>query len=316
MAQTGIKQTDTRKRNGKKKSQRKWLLIAGGGGALLLAMKGRSSSGLSSAADSQAASNLAAYEQGIQDAQNIGTPTDNGNSGTAPANTGTPNMPTPLGPAPIPAPMPKPRAKPSSKKPKGPASWSVAKPTVRSGGRVALGHFRPTTPAAKGMHWVGKGDGTWEQEPNKAAPKSKAKPHGKHPNAGKPAPVRNQRRRAVPKPAESHPKRPAPANKAGKHPETNKVSSKGRAKRSPVETMPLSASAGIVIYGREFPGAIGHRLGAPRVTCDGQINRDVTVYYGGHTDTHTLNTKDRTWEDYTRGRNPLSNRPIPQTVRA
>lgn len=88
-----------------------------------------------------------------------------------------------------------PRRKPSKRR-TGPATWGIAKPTKPSGGRVALGHFRPTTPAQKGFHWVGKGKGVWIQQRNTTKPSKPSK--GKKPPTGKRPSGRNARSAAAP----------------------------------------------------------------------------------------------------------------------
>lgn len=69
------------------------------------------------------------------------------------------------------------------------------------------------------------------------------------------------------------------------------------------------------MFGRTFPGATGFRNGPPRSIPGAGVVRDVTIIYGGHTETHTYGLSSGMWHDHTRGRNPLQSRPVPRLVK-
>jgi hypothetical protein len=145
----------------------------------------------------------------------------------------------------------------------------------------------------------------------RGGPKPKEAPHGK-PNPHNSKPV-----------GASHPNTPAQAHahptptQAAHKPSPGKTSG-GKKRRSPVEVesmdVPGGAGSGITIHGRDFPGAIGYRMGMIFQDPSGPY-QEVIVNYGGHTDTCLSYSNGRHWVDHVPGRTPPS-RGVPMAVRA
>lgn len=311
MADTGVKETSgSGSRKSSKQKDRKWLLYGGGGLLAFIFLAGRGGS-TSSGSGGQL---LSAYQQGLSDAGGLAnantgtytggsgsgsgsgggsTSTGSGNgsvptSGSTGASNGGPGTPAPIAASPIQGPnlnitvTPPPSGTGSNAGSKGHAKGH--KGTV---GHRGTGHHKKVS--TKGNRPGGPG-------------------HLRGPGHGGGS-------ISFPHPAQPHPTKPHPANKHGKHPATHNATGRGHKKASPVTMEAMDgAGHGVTVMGRDFPGATSFRMGAPRRTAAGMV-RDVVIFYGGHTDVHTvLNGRD--WLENTPGRNPVGSRPIPQYVGA
>ena len=127
------------------------------------------------------------------------------------------------------------------------------------------------------------------------------------------APATPKPKPGTPKPKQPPKGKPAPATNKGKHPSTSKKTPSGAKKNSPVQVeSPRGAGSGVMVLGREFPGALGHHMGPPMRASDGTIMRRVTLDYGGHTETHIAHGNGNLWTDRAPGYNPPS-RGVPVT---
>lgn len=121
---------------------------------------------------------------------------------------------------------------------------------------------------------------------------------------------------STPRPAPKQPAhgKPAPAAKSGTHPATPKKTPKGRKKNSPalVESM-FGLGAGIVIMGRQFPGAQSYRMGPPFTDSAGRVSRRCVIDYGGRSEQHVCHGDGTEWTDNLPGVNPPS-RGVPMTM--
>lgn len=91
------------------------------------------------------------------------------------------------------------------------------------------------------------------------------------------------------------------------HPDSPKKTGSGAKKKSPANVESVHGrGSGVVVLGREFPGAQGHRMGPPMRDVRGGIQRTVTVDYGGRTETHIAHVDRGLWTDNIAGMNPPS----------
>lgn len=287
------------------------MVLGGGalGAFLLMSHKGGSAQGNSS---NNQQGNLAAYQQGLQDAsglvgQSVGatgslgggdsgtvggggvvgdsTGSLGGDGGTAAGagNGGAGDVAGPLatGSAPV-----------------GPINVTVNAPG---------GSKRKPKPSGGG-----KGKGS-HGKPGKHPPK----PSGGHNTTkqrGAPSHKGGNGGRATVRPKQAAQGRPAPAHSNGRHPSTPKRTSTGKKRRSPAEVESIfGVGAGIVVNGRQFPGAQSYRMGPPMRSSDGTVCRRVIVDYGGRTEQHIMLGNGSDWLDNAPGLNPPS-RGVPQMM--
>ena len=324
MADTGV----TTPQGGESKKKKNRLLLYGGAGligVLFLASRHGSSAGTTTA-DQLATGELSAYQQGVSDAGSLLGYNPNGAagySGGGSSDTST-SAPAP-GPAPTPPVATPPPAVtyvvnpplPAQAAPAAVGSAPTATPAPPASTPVVNGGFPPVgSPAGPhgayylqsgpnkpsappGFRVQGVGNGGWIAIPTLASAGSALA------NAGALSqPVH---------PSQPHLVSPAPANKSGQHPNTHHKSHRGHAKKSPVTVESMDgAGHGVTVFGRDFPGAISHRIGPPRIQPGVGVTRDVTIIYGGHTETHQWNSGR--WIENVPGKNPLKNRTRPNLV--
>jgi len=148
---------------------------------------------------------------------------------------------------------------------------------------------------------------------------------GSHPGASKPKEPPNTKPGAHNNkpPSSGHPNTPAqaqahPGPGQGAHKPAAGKTAAGKKRKSPVEVESMNAvggaGAGVTVHGRDFPGAIGYRMGMIFQDASGPY-QEVIVNYGGHTDTCLSYSNGRHWVDHVPGRTPPS-RGVPMAVRA
>jgi hypothetical protein len=153
------------------------------------------------------------------------------------------------------------------------------------------------TGAGKGK---GKGSGKGHSKPTGNTTRQRGAPSQKGGAKGQKATTRpKQAAQGKPAPARNH--------SGGGHPNTQHKTATGKKKKSPADVESIMGfGAGIVVMGRQFPGAQSHRMGPPMRSSDGTICRRVMVDYGGRTEQHIVMGDGAQWIDNAPGVNPPS----------
>ena len=150
--------------------------------------------------------------------------------------------------------------------------------------------------------------------PVRKPPKGHGQPSKHRHGAGRPSPTQHHHPSGGVAPKAPHTHKPGPAGRSGKPRATPHATRKGHAKGSPAEAASLQVGEGVTIMGKQFLGARGHIMGPPRVGPGNRVMRNVTVFYDGHTEYHTVGPRGEWWELNSRGRSPMG-RGVPQLAR-
>lgn len=276
-------------------------LVLGGGAVgafLLMSHKGGQSGG-----SSNTPSSLQAYQQGVQDASGLIGQSTGSASGGLGGGVSDPGFGATVGGGTT-----------------GDSTGAI------SGDPGAASEPGVTGPIATGSAPVGpinvtvNAPGGSKRKP-KPTGAGKGKPKGSGKGTGKPtgnttrqrgAPSRKggaQGQRATTRPKQGAQGKPAPARNSGGggHLNTQHKTATGKKKKSPADVESIFGfGAGVVVAGRQFPGAQSHRMGPPMRSSDGTICRRVIVDYGGRTEQHIMLGDGSQWIDNAPGVNPPS----------
>lgn len=311
----GTRQRPQKPGNWFKKNKGLALALAAGGTFLVVSHKGSTASGggssSSPAPDPGIAGNGVAYAPGG------GAPVDTGGGSYTQQGPSSTTAPVIQGPLVAVNPDPTPTEAIGG----GPLRVDPNDPNLKGlGAGIKEGHRPPGR---------GKGGGKSGSKPASGGKKGKVpeiqssgwKPA--NPPHSKEAPKGKQNQHNSKAPAASHPNTPAqghanPAPGKAAPKATAKKTPAGQKRRSPVLVEDMStvggAGTGVTIHGRDFPGAIGYRMGMLFQDANGPY-QEVIVNYGGHTDTCLSYSNGRHWVDHVPGRTPPS-RGVPLAVRA